>query len=175
MAQDERIAYFAALCEQLYNPKSSQERDQVQKMLEYSFPTFADEAGSGIAAATLQQQPPPPGMENSPSFAIVTPTDTASALRVLLESSPNPYVQTFCLSRLKQLVQAQFTIFSNETKLQLRKYVGANSVQDQVAQGKAPHIFLFQGRSCSSTLLCILIYNRSLSRNWQASWRCLRG
>lgn len=119
MAQDERTAYYAALCEQLYNPKSSTEGDQVLKILEYSFPTFADEAGGGIAAS--QRQPPPPGMENSPTFAIATPTDTASALRVLLENSPNPYVQTFCLSRLKQLVLAQFTLFANDTKVQLRK------------------------------------------------------
>lgn len=117
MAQEEqRTAYYAALCEQLYNPKSPQERDQVQKMLEYSFPTFADEAGTGIAGMQ-----PPPGMENSPTFAISTPTDTASTLRVLLENSPNPYVQTFCLSRLKQLITSQFSIFSHETKLQLRK------------------------------------------------------
>lgn len=121
MAQDERTAYYAALCEQLYNPKSSTEGDQVLKILEYSFPTFADEAGGGIAAS--QRQPPPPGMENSPTFAIATPTDTASALRVLLENSPNPYVQTFCLSRLKQLVLAQFTLFTNETKVQLRKCI----------------------------------------------------
>ncbi|KAI9317921.1 armadillo-type protein [Dichotomocladium elegans] len=120
MAQDERIAYYSALCEQLYNPKSPPERDQVQMVLEYSFPTFADEAGSGIAS---QQKPPPPGMENSPTFAISTPTDTASALRVLLENSPNPYVQTFCLSRLKQLILAQFTLFSNETKIQLRTFL----------------------------------------------------
>ncbi|KAI8143944.1 hypothetical protein BJV82DRAFT_683294 [Fennellomyces sp. T-0311] len=118
MAQEERTAYFAALCEQLYNPKSSAEREQAQKMLEYSFPTFAGEAGSGIA-----QQPAPPGMENSPTFAIVSPTDTASALRVLLESSPNPLVQTFCLSRLKQLILAQFSIFARDTKLQLRTFL----------------------------------------------------
>ena len=118
MAQEERTAYFAALCQQLYNPKSSEEREQAQKMLEYSFPTFAGEAGSGIA-----HQPPPPGMENSPAFAIGSPTDTASALRVLLESSPNPLVQTFCLGRLKQLILAQFSIFARETKLQLRMLI----------------------------------------------------
>lgn len=116
MAQhDERIAYYSTLCEQLYNPKSSAERDQVQKMLEYSFPTFAGTGGM------VPQQQQPPGMDNSPTFAIVTPTDTASALRVLLENSPSPYVQTFCLSRFKQLIQAQFTLFSDETKVQLRK------------------------------------------------------
>lgn len=117
MAQhEERIAYYSTLCERLYNPKSSTERDQVQKMLEYSFPTFA-----GTGGMITQQQPP--GMENSPTFAIVTPTDTASALRVLLEHSPSPYVQTFCLSRFKQLIQAQFTLFSDETKVQLRKSI----------------------------------------------------
>ncbi|KAI7855239.1 armadillo-type protein [Circinella umbellata] len=120
--QEERIAYYTTLCEQLYNPKSSGERDQVQKMLEYSFPTFSGETGSGIASQS-QQQPPPPGMENSPTFAIVTPTDTASALRILLEGSPNPLVQTFCLSRLKQLILAQFSIFERETKLQLRTFL----------------------------------------------------
>ncbi|KAI7869031.1 armadillo-type protein [Spinellus fusiger] len=118
MAHDERTVYFSALCEQLYNPKSTQEREQAQKILEYSFPTFADEAGSGIAA-----QSRPSAMEGSPAFTITCPTDTASALRALLESSPNPYVQTFCLSRMKQLVGAQFSLFDGDTKLQLRTFL----------------------------------------------------
>jgi exportin-7 len=108
--QDERIVYFSALCEQLYNPKSTSERDQVQNILETSFPTFA----------TLDNVT---GLDNIPSFHINNPTDTANALRILLENSPNPYVQTFALSRLKQLVMAQFTIFDRDTKLQLRKNV----------------------------------------------------
>jgi exportin-7 len=107
--QDEKVNYFASLCEQLYNPKSPEERNQVQKILEHSFPTFTDSIGL-----------PPPGLENQPSFQISSPTDTASALRVLLESSPNPYVQTFALSRLKQLVQAQFALFSQESRVQMR-------------------------------------------------------
>lgn len=107
---EERTAYFASLCEQLYNPKSPEDRNQVQKILQHSFPTFTD-----------SNDLPPPGMENSPTFAINSPTDTASALRVLLESSPSPYVQTFALSRLKQLVQAQFALFSLESKIALRK------------------------------------------------------
>lgn len=106
---DERTAYFASLCEQLYNPKSPEERNQVQKILEHSFPTFTDSNGL-----------PPQGLENQPSFAINSPTDTASALRVLLENSPNPYVQTFALSRLKQLLQAQFALFNQDSKIQLR-------------------------------------------------------
>jgi hypothetical protein len=109
---DERTNYFASLCEQLYNPKSPEERNQVQKILEHSFPTFTDSNGL-----------PSPGLENQPSFVINSPTDTASALRVLLESSPNPYVQTFALSRLKQLVQAQFALFSQDSKIQLRKFL----------------------------------------------------
>ena len=109
--EEERIAYFASLCEQLYNPKSPEERNQVQKILEHSFPTFTDANGL-----------PPPGMENQPSFAISSPTDTASALRVLLSNSPNPYVQTFALQRLKQLLQAQFALFSQDAKVQLRKF-----------------------------------------------------
>jgi hypothetical protein len=107
--QDEKVNYFASLCEQLYNPKSPEERNQVQKILEHSFPTFTDSNGL-----------PPPGLENQPSFQINSPTETASALRVLLESSPNPYVQTFALSRLKQLVQAQFALFSQESRVQMR-------------------------------------------------------
>ncbi|KAI9353121.1 armadillo-type protein [Pilaira anomala] len=109
---DERTVYFASLCEELYNPKSPEERNQVQKILEHSFPTFTDSNGL-----------PPPGMENRPSFIINSPTDTASALRVLLESSPSPYVQTFALSRLKQLVQAQFALFSQESKIALRSFL----------------------------------------------------
>jgi exportin-7 len=97
-------AYFSSLCEQLYNPKSAQEREQAQLVLEKSFPTFTDSS------------------TNSREASIQSPTDTASALRVLLENSPSPYVQTFCFSRLKVLVQAQFALFSQEAKVQLRKY-----------------------------------------------------
>ncbi|KAI8975114.1 armadillo-type protein [Mycotypha africana] len=114
-AEDERRnLYFASLCEQLYNPKSPEERIQVQKLLEKSFPTFSDTASSNPAPISTPDQP---------SFVINNPTDTANALRMLLESSPNPYVQSFCLSRLKQLVQAQFSIFDQETKVQLRSFL----------------------------------------------------
>lgn len=124
MSQDDRVQFCTALCEQLYNPKSSQEREQAQKILEYQFPTFADEAGSGIAGANnMSSRPLPAGMENRPTFIITTPTDTASALKLLLENSPNPYVQTFCLARLKQLVLSQFSAFDDDTKIQLRKVV----------------------------------------------------
>jgi hypothetical protein len=109
--QDERIGYFSTLCQELYNPKSPSERDQVQKILEASFPTFSSSDTANIEALVV----------DIPSFGIANPTDTANALRILLENSPNPYVQTFCLSRLKQLVMAQFTIFDRDTKLQLRK------------------------------------------------------
>lgn len=123
MSQDDRVQFCTALCEQLYNPKSSQERDQAQKILEYQFPTFADETGSGIAGNSnnLSSRPLPAGMENRPTFVINTPTDTASALKLLLETSPNPYVQTFSLARLKQLIISQFSIFDDDTKIQLRK------------------------------------------------------
>lgn len=107
--QDERIIYFSSLCEQLYNPKSTTEGEQVQRVLEASFPTFSDSSTNN------------PGLDNLPTFGIRTPTDTANALRILLENSPNPYVQTFALSRLKQLVLAQFTLFDRDTKIQLRK------------------------------------------------------
>lgn len=107
--QDERIIYFSSLCEQLYNPKSPTEGEQVQRVLEASFPTFSDSSTNN------------PGLDNLPTFGIRTPTDTANALRILLENSPNPYVQTFALSRLKQLALAQFTLFDRDTKIQLRK------------------------------------------------------
>ncbi|CEP19967.1 hypothetical protein [Parasitella parasitica] len=107
--QDERTLYFANLCQQLYNPKSPEERNQAQKILEHSFPTFTDTNGL-----------PPAGVD---SQEINSPTDTANALRVLLENSPDPYVLTFALSRLKQLVQAQFALFSQDAKLQLRSFL----------------------------------------------------
>ncbi|KAG1215725.1 armadillo-type protein [Rhizopus microsporus] len=109
--QDERIIYFSSLCEQLYNPKSTTEGEQVQRVLEASFPTFSDSSTNN------------PGLDNLPTFGIRTPTDTANALRILLENSPNPYVQTFALSRLKQLVLAQFTLFDRDTKIQLRTFL----------------------------------------------------
>ncbi|KAI9252218.1 armadillo-type protein [Helicostylum pulchrum] len=110
---DERIGYFSSLCDQLYNPSS--EQTQVQKILEASFPTFS----SDVVTTTTS----PANLENVPSFGIQTPTDTANALRILLENSPSPFVQTFCLSRLKQLVLAQFTIFDKDTKLHLRTFL----------------------------------------------------
>lgn len=106
----EQINYFSRLCEQLYNPKSPEERDQVQKVLETSFPTFATTTTTDVVLP-----------ESVPSFQIRNPTDSANALCILLKNSPNPYVQTFSLSRLKQLVMAQFTLFERETKIQLRK------------------------------------------------------
>lgn len=107
--QEECIAYFSSLCQELYNPKSPSERDQIQKILEASFPTFSSSDTTKI------------NIDQIPTFDVATPTDTANALRIMLENSPNPYVQTFSLSRLKQLVMAQFTIFDADTKIQLRK------------------------------------------------------
>jgi exportin-7 len=106
--QDERLSYFTSLCEQLYNPKSND--GGVQNSLEQSFPIFSSAA-------------PTSSMDDSIpfSFGITSPTDTANALRILLETSPSPYVQMFCFSRLKQLVLVQFTLFERETKIQLRK------------------------------------------------------
>lgn len=101
------VDYFSNLCQELYNPKSSNEREQVQSILETSFPTFT-------TTTSIKT--------NIPSFPINTPIDTANALRILLENSPNPYVQVFCFSRLKQLVLDQFTFFNTETKIQLRTY-----------------------------------------------------
>ncbi|KAG1441104.1 hypothetical protein G6F56_011633 [Rhizopus delemar] len=105
---DERFLYVSSLCEQLYNPKSSTEGEQAQRILESSFPTFSDSTSHS---------------DNPPLSGILTPTDTANALRILLENSPNPYVQIFALSRLKQLVLAQFTLFERETKIQLRTFL----------------------------------------------------
>ncbi|KAI8637367.1 armadillo-type protein [Parasitella parasitica] len=109
--QEERIAFFSSLCEELYNPKNPAEHDQIQKVLEASFPTFSSSDTNKI------------NLDRIPTFEIGAPTDTANALRILLESSPNPYVQTFSLSRLKQLVMAQFTIFDSDTKIQLRTFL----------------------------------------------------
>ncbi|KAI7904443.1 armadillo-type protein [Cokeromyces recurvatus] len=108
--QDECIAYFSTLCQDLFNPEGPSKRDEIQKILEASFPTFSS------SDSTTK-------LTNVPSFGIVTPTDTANALRIMLENSPNPYVQTFSLSRLKQLVMAQFTIFDKDTKIQLRTFL----------------------------------------------------
>ncbi|KAL7312113.1 hypothetical protein PS15m_007914 [Mucor circinelloides] len=109
--QEERIAYFSSLCQELYNPKNPTERDQIQKILEASFPTFSSSDAVKIS------------IDQVPTFDVATPTDTANALRIMLENSPNPFVQTFCLSRLKQLVMAQFTIFDTDTKIQLRTFL----------------------------------------------------
>ncbi|KAG1463670.1 hypothetical protein G6F56_005236 [Rhizopus delemar] len=99
----ERTAYYISLCEQLYNPKSNEDSFAAQKTLEQLFPTFSNNSG--------------------PTNDITTPTETAYALRILLESSPSPYVQTFCFSRLKQLTQDQLTTFSVEAKVQLRTFL----------------------------------------------------
>ncbi|KAI8069371.1 armadillo-type protein [Gongronella butleri] len=107
MGQDERIQYYASLCEQLYNPSSNEKRLSCQEELEREFPTFTDAAPS-----------------KTPSLVIHTPTETAQALRILLEACPtDPYVQTFCFSRLRQLISSQFSIFDTDTKKQLRAFL----------------------------------------------------
>ncbi|KAI8330307.1 armadillo-type protein [Chlamydoabsidia padenii] len=109
--QDERIQYYVSLCEQFYNPISAETRQRIQQELETEFPIFTDNTSST--------------KNNTPalSLTIQTPTQTASAIRILLEASSSPYVQTFCLARLKQLITSQFTLFDTVTKLQLRSFL----------------------------------------------------
>ncbi|KAI8064521.1 armadillo-type protein [Gongronella butleri] len=120
MSEAACINYCAALCDQLYQAPNAEERLQAQKILEYQFPTFSDEGGGGIAMASV---PAPAGFQQQLAFPIASPTDTASTLRLLLENSPSPYVQTFCFARLKQLVLAQFAVFTDDTKEQLRTFL----------------------------------------------------
>jgi exportin-7 len=101
--QDGRIQYYVSLCEQLYNPTSTQ-HSNIQRELETEFPTFT-------------------ATSNTDTHSGHSPTETASALRILLEASPSPYVQTFCFSRLKQLIASQFGVFDTVTKLQLRSFL----------------------------------------------------
>jgi exportin-7 len=104
----EAINYYTTLCEQLYGPTSPEERARSEALLEQAFPLFVD-------STNIQNA-------NQPHFfSINTPADTMSALRVFLEHSLNPYVQVFCFSRLKLVIQAHFPLFNNETKTQLRK------------------------------------------------------
>ncbi|KAI8879866.1 hypothetical protein K501DRAFT_255961 [Backusella circina FSU 941] len=106
----EKINYYTTLCEQLYNPKSSEERTRTEALLEQSFPLFID--SNNIYNANQLHL-----------LSINTPTDTTLALRILLKHSPNPYVQVFCFSRLKLVIQAHFTLFDFETKTQLRSFL----------------------------------------------------
>ncbi|ORX48496.1 hypothetical protein DM01DRAFT_1338555 [Hesseltinella vesiculosa] len=120
MSQADRISYCEALCQQSFGSTVAEERDQAQKILEYQFPTFAGEGASGIAMPSI---PPPSGLQQHLCFPIGSPTDTASTLRLLLENSPSPYLQMYCLGRMKQLVLAQFSVFSSETKEQIRTFL----------------------------------------------------
>ncbi|ORX56804.1 hypothetical protein DM01DRAFT_1334363 [Hesseltinella vesiculosa] len=110
MTQEVQVQYYASLCEQLYNTTSSDKRQQIQQELDREFPTFTD-------AAPLRSP------SNTSSLILQTPRDTASALRILLEACPDPFVQTFCLSRLRQLISSQFSIFDTDTKKQLRTFL----------------------------------------------------
>ncbi|ORZ07865.1 armadillo-type protein [Absidia repens] len=123
--QDDRIHYYVSLCEQLYNPTSTQKQSQIQHELEVEFPTFADSNGTNTTTSTTNSSLSNnnSNIPGASSLTIQTPTETASALRILLEASPTPYVQIFCLARLKQLITSQFTLFDNVTKLQLRTFL----------------------------------------------------
>jgi hypothetical protein len=113
MSQEEqqRILYYTNLCETLYGSASHQDRERAEHILEHAFPTFADAAGSGVAARR-------PSLDSSYAYDISSPQDSAYALTVLLKNSPNPYVQMFASTRLKALITDQFPVFSQEAKIQ---------------------------------------------------------
>ncbi|KAF9129906.1 Exportin 7 [Mortierella sp. GBA39] len=103
-------------CETLYNPPNPSGRIQAESLLNYHFPTFSNTNGynaNGAGSESVQG--------HSPNIA--SPIESALLCRNLLENSTNPYALMFATSRLKTLVDDQFTSFSTAEQHGLRTFV----------------------------------------------------
>ncbi|KAG0306797.1 Exportin 7 [Linnemannia gamsii] len=103
-------------CETLYNPPNPSGRIQAESLLNYHFPTFSNINGStvsGTGSDSVQGHNP----------NITSPIESALLCRNLLENSTNPYALMFATSRLRSLVDDQFTSFSTAEQHGLRTFV----------------------------------------------------
>ncbi|KAG0271184.1 Exportin 7, partial [Linnemannia exigua] len=103
-------------CETLYNPPNPTGRIQAESLLNYHFPTFNNVSGSSANGASAD-------IVHGHNPNITSPIESALLCRNLLENSKNPYSLMFATSRLKHLVDDQFTSFTTAEQHGLRTFV----------------------------------------------------
>ncbi|RIB12729.1 armadillo-type protein [Gigaspora rosea] len=108
---NQNILYVDTLCQELYSPKSQEQRANAERLLDVAFPTFSETSTVRANGAS------PLGVK------IQSPLETSMFCRWLLEKSTSPYAQMFAAARLKGLVLDHYTMFSMPQKMELRNFV----------------------------------------------------
>ncbi|CAG8605282.1 4488_t:CDS:10 [Ambispora leptoticha] len=110
----QNLQYLETLCQDLYNPKTQEQRTNAEKLLDYALPPFSDTARV-------------PNGSNSPvnplGIVIQTPAECSLYCQMLLQKSNSPYAQMFASAKLKNLVLDHFSTFSLPQKIELRNFV----------------------------------------------------
>ncbi|CAG8489054.1 27229_t:CDS:10 [Gigaspora margarita] len=104
---NQNILYVDTLCQELYSPKSQEQRANAERLLDVAFPTFSETSTVRANGAS------PLGVK------IQSPLETSMFCRWLLEKSTSPYAQMFAAARLKGLVLDHYTMFSMPQKMEL--------------------------------------------------------
>ncbi|KAL1919827.1 uncharacterized protein VTP21DRAFT_1758 [Calcarisporiella thermophila] len=133
--QQNFIQCLETLCEEFFNPKSTQGRVHAERLLDYACPTFAEdtlstdgEGGIGIGGLvggsySRDRGRRPSGSDSLPIARVPeTPAESVQFCQLLLESSPSPYAQMFAAHRLRALALDHFSLFTPEQKLDLRNF-----------------------------------------------------
>ncbi|RHZ90241.1 hypothetical protein Glove_2g14 [Diversispora epigaea] len=113
--QNQNIIYMEKLCQELYSPKTQEQRASAEKLLNIAFPTFS-ETLTTRSNGTI-------GLTSPLGVKIRTPVESTLYCRLLLDNSASPYAQMFAASKLKSLVLDHFSTFSMTEKIELRNYV----------------------------------------------------
>ncbi|KAI9139742.1 armadillo-type protein [Paraphysoderma sedebokerense] len=104
------------VCSQLYNPTSNQDRLTAERILAYSFPSFAD---SPLSATS----PPSPVSPDFLRFTASKPSESVIQTRAVLQSTTNPYTQLFTATHLKSLITNHYSILTIEERLELKNAI----------------------------------------------------
>ncbi|CAG8462154.1 14273_t:CDS:10 [Cetraspora pellucida] len=105
--QNQNVLYVDTLCQELYSPKSQEQRTNAERLLDVAFPTFSETSTVRANGA------------NPLGVKIQSPLETSMFCRWLLEKSSSPYAQMFAAARLKGLVLDHYTMFSMPQKIEL--------------------------------------------------------
>ncbi|GBC18414.2 uncharacterized protein OCT59_006460 [Rhizophagus irregularis] len=114
--QNQNILYLESLCQELYSPKSQEQRAKAEKLLDNAFPTFSETLSPRTNGSN--------GLPNNPlGVKIQSPTESSMYCQWLLENSTSPYAQLFASARLKSLVLDHYSMFTSKQKLELRSFL----------------------------------------------------
>ncbi|CAG8602788.1 1085_t:CDS:10 [Paraglomus occultum] len=111
---DQKLHYLETLCQEVYNPKSQEQRENAEKLLDCAFPTFSDSSSAGANSGNTS-----PILPNPLGVHIHTPAESSAYCQWLLKNSASPYAQMFASGRLKTLVTDHFSMFTMQQKLDL--------------------------------------------------------